>query len=157
MFLRALVAFLLLPGVVAFLVPVAWLWISGAPPPTHPVGLIILLVGLGALLVCVRDFRVTGRGSLAPWAPPEKLVTIGLYRSSRNPMYVAVFLILLGWSATWDSPGLLVYAFGVAAIFHLRVVYGEEPALARRFGEEWDEYSGRVPRWFGRAKPPRTY
>ena len=51
-----------------------------------------LLVGSIGLLWCVRDFYVRGRGTLAPWAPPEHLVVIGLYRFTRNPMYIAIVL-----------------------------------------------------------------
>ena len=62
----------------------------------NPIGLLPLAIGIVLLLWCVRDFYVVGRGSLAPWAPPKNLVTIGLYRVTRNPMYVAVLTILCG-------------------------------------------------------------
>ena len=73
---------------------------------------------------------------------------VGLYRHVRNPMYVAVVTILLGWSAAFGSKGLLGYAAVIAVAFHLRVVFGEEPWLARTHGAEWEEYVRRVPRWF---------
>src|SRR5215470_1754879 len=98
MFLRALVAFLVLPGTIAFAIPVLSLWSNGRLILTHPLGLIVLGVGIAALLWCVRDFYVAGKGTLAPWAPPRNLVVVGLYRYSRNPMYVAVSLVLLGWA-----------------------------------------------------------
>jgi protein-S-isoprenylcysteine O-methyltransferase Ste14 len=110
MFARALLAFLALPGVVAFAVPVTWLYSSGDRTLVHPLGLAPLLAGIAALLWCARDFYVAGRGTLAPWAPPANLVVVGLYRYTRNPMYVAVTLILLGWAAAFASRGLLVYA-----------------------------------------------
>ena len=147
MFARALLAFLALPGVVAFAVPVTWLYSSGDRTLVHPLGLAPLLVGIAALLWCVRDFYVAGRGTLAPWAPPANLVVVGLYRYTRNPMYVAVTLILLVWAAAFASRGLLVYAAVVAIAFHLRVVHAEEPWLAQRHGAAWQEYSQRVPRW----------
>ena len=149
MFARALLAFLALPGVVAFAVPAVWLHSSGRTTPVHPLGLVPLAVGVAALLWCVRDFYVSGRGTLAPWAPPANLVVVGLYRFSRNPMYVAVTLILLGWAAAFASRGLLVYAAAVAIAFHLRVVIAEEPWLAQKHGVAWQEYSRRVPRWIG--------
>jgi protein-S-isoprenylcysteine O-methyltransferase Ste14 len=112
-------------------------------------------VGVLLLLWCVRDFHVIGRGSLAPWAPPERLVTVGLYRVTRNPMYVAVLLVLVGWAATFGGRALWLYAGTVAVAFHLRVVLGEEPWLARRHGAAWDEYRARVPRWIGRHRRAR--
>ena len=147
LFLQALAAFLALPGVVAFLVP--WLLRPRSARP-QAAGFPLLAVGAGLLLWCVRDFYVAGRGSLAPWAPPERLVTVGLYRLSRNPMYVAVLVILVGWAVLFGAARLWGYAAAVAAAFHLRVLYGEEPWLARRHGAEWAGYRERVPRWLPR-------
>jgi protein-S-isoprenylcysteine O-methyltransferase Ste14 len=70
-----------------------------------------------------------------------------LYRFSRNPMYIAVTLILLGWSLTFGLRGLLAYALVVAIAFQLRVVLGEEPWLARTHGQQWTDYVRRVRRW----------
>jgi len=147
MFIRALIAFLSLPGIVAFAIPAAWILAANAPL-AHPAGLGLLIVGAAALLWCVRDFYVQGKGTLAPWSPPARLVIVGLYRYTRNPMYVAVTLILLGWAVSFGIAGLYVYALAVAVAFQLRVVFGEEPWLARRHGQQWTEYARRVPRWF---------
>lgn len=147
MFLRALFAFLALPGIVAFAVPIYWLVSSSRTTLVQPLGLLPLLIGCAGLLWCVRDFYVFGKGTLAPWSPPRHLVVAGLYRYSRNPMYVSVLLILLGWAISFDVTGLYGYAIIVALAFHLRVVLGEEPWLARTHGETWDEYVRRVRRW----------
>ena len=129
---------------VAFLVP--WL-LRPRRGEVHPAGIVPLAVGAALLLWCVRDFYVIGRGSLAPWAPPERLVVVGLYRYSRNPMYVAVLLMLVGWAWTLSSRTLWIYAACIALAFHLRIVFGEEPWLARTHGEQWTTYAARVPRW----------
>ena len=147
MFTRAVIAFLALPGVVAFLAPLAWVWLARLP--VHwPMGLVLVALGTVALLWCVRDFHVSGRGTLAPWAPPQHLVVVGLYRYSRNPMYLAVGVILLGWALAFRSMALLAYALAVVVAFHLRVVHGEEPWLARRHGAAWQQYTRKVERWF---------
>jgi len=148
MFARALMAFLALPGMAAFAVPAAWLWTTGHLTLAQPAGLAPIGVGLMALLWCVRDFYVSGKGTLAPWAPPENLVVAGLYRYSRNPMYVAVALVLIGWAISFSSMSLLAYALIVIVAFHLRVVFGEEPWLARTHGSQWQQYASHVPRWF---------
>ena len=148
MFARALIAFLALPGVVAFAIPAVWLWRDERSGFERPVGLVALAVGTIGLLWCVRDFYRRGKGTLAPWSPPKVLVVVGLYRYSRNPMYVCVLLILVGWSASFASPELLAYAVFVAVAFHLRVVYAEEPWLARTHGTAWQTYVAQVPRWF---------
>lgn len=147
MLMRAVSAFLVLPGVVAFLVPVVWVWFLSLPLQ-YPFGFVLIALGTIALVWCVRDFYVSGKGTLAPWAPPQALVMVGLYRYSRNPMYVAVGLILLGWAALFLSAALLFYALVVVIAFHIRVVFGEEPWLAQKHGEAWQEYTRQVKRWF---------
>ena len=106
----------------------------------NAIALILLIPGVALLLWCVRDFLVIGKGTLAPWDPPRGLVFSGAYRFSRNPMYVGVSLILLGWAMAFRSSGLLLYALIVMLAFHLRVVFGEEPWLARTHQRTWNEY-----------------
>ena len=146
LFVRALIAFLALPGMVAFIVP-ALLVPSIQTRVVHVEALVPFLAGLLVLLWCVRDFYVAGKGTLAPWDPPRRLVTVGLYRFSRNPMYVGVLLILIGWTAAFRTRSLLIYTIAVAILFHLRVIMFEEPWLARTFAQEWPSYKSRVPRW----------
>lgn len=151
MFLRALVAFLVCPGLVAYCIPGLLVWRTHVGPwsLTGPglLGVFLLTFGTSLLLWCVRDFYVTGRGTLGPWAPPETLVRVGLYRISRNPMYLAVGVILSGWAVTFSAFNLFLYGCVVMVAFHLRVVLGEEPWLARRHGEAWEGYQAEVPRW----------
>jgi len=147
LFWRAVLAFLALPTMVAFVVP--WL-LAPRERPFHFVAVPVLVAGLTLLLWCVRDFYVAGRGTLAPWSPPKHLVTVGLYKFSRNPMYIAVLFILCGWALAYQSGWLWIYAASIAIAFHLRVVFYEEPWLARTHGREWDEYRARVRRWIGR-------
>ncbi len=110
-----------------------------------------LMVAGGFLLVwCVRDFYVSGRGTIAPWDPPKHLVVGGPYRLVRNPMYIAVLGLVGGWALAFGSLALTVYLAVLAAAFHGRVVLAEEPWLRRRFGKEWDAYSRQVPRWLPR-------
>jgi protein-S-isoprenylcysteine O-methyltransferase Ste14 len=150
---RAVVAFLALPGIVAFVLPLG-LAMSNTPRPRFdPLGLPVAALGVILLLWCVRDFYVAGQGTLAPWAPPKRLVVVGLYRLSRNPMYIAVLLILWGWAISFHSRLLAIYAVAMMLAFHFRIVSYEEPWLLRRFGKEWIRYSTEVPRWIGRRGP----
>lgn len=149
---RAILAFLLLPGTIAFLVPLGMASATGSWQGFLRWGLPPLGAGIGVLIWCAGIFHVAGRGTLAPWMPPERLVQAGPYRLSRNPMYVAVLLILAGWAIGFGSSLLAGYAGAMAAVFHLRVVLHEEPALARRFGAAWTRYRDQVPRWVGRPR-----
>jgi len=147
LFLRALLSFLVLPGMIAFAIPLAWL----APGRLfHFDGLFVLVPGVAILLECVREFYVNGKGTLAPWDPPRHLVTSGLYRWSRNPMYVGVLLTILGWAVALRSGVIAGYAVATLGLFHLRVLLYEEPTLARLFPAEWPAYRARVRRWVGR-------
>jgi protein-S-isoprenylcysteine O-methyltransferase Ste14 len=146
-FFRALIAFLALPAVVGGLVP--WLLVDSDRWRMRGtlLGWPIVISGMGILLWCVRDFYVIGKGTLAPWDPPRKLVTVGLYNFVRNPMYVGVLSCLAGWSLLAGSAVLAVYTLVVALAFHLRVVLYEESTLVRLFGNEWAQYRKKVNRW----------
>ena len=150
MFLRALLAFLILPGVVGFALPPLIAWADPWRGPTWWPGAAVLGAGAAVLLWCVRDFYVAGRGTLAPWSPPTRLVVVGLYRWSRNPMYVGVIAIVIGWSVLLGSPLIAAYVFVITFAFQVRVITHEEPWLARQFGTNWAEYSARVGRWVPR-------
>lgn len=147
MILRALVAFLALPVVVGGVVP--WvLWRLGGPQLLlSSWGMIPLVAGSFVLISSVVSFYRRGRGTLAPWDPPRELVVQDLYRFNRNPMYVGVILVLIGWALITGSLPLYVYAFIVAVVFHLRVVLYEEKEMTRLFGEQWEQYRATVPRW----------
>ena len=136
MLLRALLAFLALPGLIAFLVPFLLAWPRVRSGPFNTLALILLIPGIALLLWCVRDFLVIGKGTLAPWDPPRHLVVVGPYRVSRNPMYLAVVLILIGWAIGFRSRWLLLYALAMMVAFHLRVLLHEEPFLARTHRQE---------------------
>jgi len=147
LFQRALLAFLALPGVVAILLPP---FIGDIDPngwQGTSLGALVLIIGFVLLIWCVRDFYVAGKGTLAPWDPPEHLVILGLYKYTRNPMYVAVLIMLAGWALLYGSVFLSIYAVAFAFIFHQRVVRNEEPWLSKTFGADWEEYSESVPRW----------
>jgi protein-S-isoprenylcysteine O-methyltransferase Ste14 len=155
LWLRSLFFFLLLPGVIAYAVPI-WLGAEsgGAPGALRPLGVLFQLAGTAALIWCVRDFAVRGRGTLAPVDPPRELVAAGLYRFVRNPMYVGVATTLVGHALFFGSAELLGYAALVVGGFHLFVTLYEEPHLERRFGESYRRYRASVPRWIPR--PPRS-
>ena len=155
MFIRALFAFLALPGIIAGLIPVLVAYGDTQRYGGSPIGFVPLALGVLLLLWCVRDFFVSGRGTLAPWEPPKRLVVVGLYRFVRNPMYIAVLTIVLGWSLIFASGWLALYLVVLAVGFHLRIVLHEEPWLQRQFGVEWGAYSATVPRWLPRLRPEK--
>ena len=77
---------------------------------------------------------------------PDKLITRGAFAYSRNPIYVAFALILLGQFLIFPNWLLLVYLFAGVWLFH-RQVLREEEFLKKQYGREYMEYSNRVKRY----------
>jgi protein-S-isoprenylcysteine O-methyltransferase Ste14 len=143
---------LLVPGTAAVLVP--WLIASatGARLASGPslLGGVPLALGLLGYGWCATDFVRMGRGTPAPIAPPRSLVVRGLYRFTRNPMYVSVLLVVVGQAILLASIWVIAYGIGLWVVFHLFVLGYEEPNLSRRFGPAYDAYRRQVPRWLPR-------
>jgi protein-S-isoprenylcysteine O-methyltransferase Ste14 len=152
---RAILAFLALPTIAGFVVP--WLLVRSDPwrGGGCSAGASLAALGAAGLVWCVRDFYAVGRGTLAPWSPPRRLVAVGLYRVVRNPMYVSVVALVAGTAWWRTSPWVGAYATVLAVAFHLRVVLYEEPWLERNFPEEWRAYAAEVRRWVPRLRPWR--
>ncbi len=159
MFLRALFAFLAVPVSVTGLLPFVLCLYDPFKGQGHLYGLIFSGIGIIILLWCVHDFYVIGKGTLAPWDPPKKLVTVGLYRYVRNPMYVGVFFILSGWITLTASPFIGSFTLFLLFGFYLRVKFYEEPWAELNFGSEWLTYKKNVPRWLPQFKAytPETH
>lgn len=117
----------------------------------------IALIALGALVIaaCFVRFVRDGIGTPSPLAPPSELVARGPYRHVRNPMYVATAAVIAGEGLLIARPILLVAAPVYLAAMALLVRRFEEPLLARRFGDAWEEYRARVPGWLPRPTAPR--
>ena len=150
--LRALLAFLALPGVVGVLVPL--ILMAGDPWRQHGtwIGWPVLSAGATVLVICVQNFYARGRGTLAPWDPPRRLVVSGLYRLTRNPMYLGVISLVSGLALVSGSWVVAGYAVLLAVLFHLRVTLYEEPVLAKQFDHEWYDYCRTVNRWIPRLR-----
>ncbi len=113
------------------------------------VGIVPLLIGVCIYVWCVFDFAFAGRGTPAPIDPPKELVVRGLYRFTRNPMYVGVLSVVVSEAVLFGSAAVLLYAACLLTVFHSFVVFYEEPTLRRLFGEGYDKYCATVPRWAG--------
>lgn len=80
----------------------------------------------------------------------ESLVTAGLYSHCRNPMYVGNFFLLLGLAIASNSWVFALVGIPLSLGMHRAIVAAEEHFLRTRFGEEFDAYCARVPRWVPR-------
>lgn len=118
-----------------------------------PLGLIFFLTGLVLLVNTIRLFHTVGQGTLAPWDPPRRLVTRGVYRYVRNPMISGVLFLLLGEAICTGSRAIFIWflAFVVINTTYFKLL--EEPGLVRRFGQAYITYRQHVPMWIPRLKP----
>lgn len=147
------------PTLVAGVVP--WLltrWHADDQPAALKVlGGLVLAVGALLVLETTARFALEGRGTPAPWAPPERFVERGSYRFTRNPMYVGVLALILGQALLLGREILFAWAVGAWLLFQLFLLLEEEPGLRRRFGAEYEGYCARVPRWLAIAPKSLRY
>lgn len=154
----SLVFFLIAPGTVAGLVP--W-WITrwrlnaalGGSQVSRWLGAVLIVAGLAPLVASFARFAWEGLGTPAPIAPPSRLVVSGSYRRVRNPMYVALLIVLSGEALVFADLRVFYWALIFWAGCHLFVLGYEEPALKRKFGSEYEAYRANVPRWLPRLTP----
>ena len=102
------------------------------------IGLIIFLIGLTGLVISILNFKN---------APFDKPITTGLYKISRNPQIVMIFIIFLGYTfliGSWLSMIILLFSF-MGQHFSL---LGEERRLTEQYGDSYLEYKKKVPRYF---------
>jgi len=143
------------PPVVALLVAVAMWGISLATPAVVvttsirvSVAIAIALAGFGIAISGALAFARV-RTTVSPLKPEttSSLVTAGVYRFTRNPMYVGVALILLAWAVFLSSPlalpGPLVFIFYIGRF----QIVPEERVLSAKFGAAYSAYRAKVRRW----------
>ena len=124
LFLRNLAFTLIVPGTVAVYVPLYVARnVTSGPTGALVAGSVLIFLGAAIYLACQWDFAIWGRGTPAPIDAPRKFVSRGLYRYVRNPMYLGVLTVILGWAAVFQTTKLLWYAFGVGTAFHLFVQF----------------------------------
>lgn len=142
-------------GVFAVLVP---LLLAGdrsvAGVPAVVVAGPLFALGIAVYARCTWDFVRFGQGTPAPMDAPRRLVTRGLYRHVRNPMYSAVLAVIAGWAVLFGSIAVAIYGAAIFAFLSVSLRFYEEPRLARQFGDEYADYRGRVGRWLPRRWGP---
>jgi len=158
-------AILLLPFMVTVVIPAIIVWRIGpdtfgiwqSAPATRVglsvVGVLLIVLGLVMLVATIRLFGMVGKGTLAPWNPPKRLVVQDVYRHVRNPMISGLHFILLGEAILAASLPLLGLVIVGAIINIIYIPLSEEPGLVKRFGNDYLTYKRNVPRWIPRLRP----
>ena len=151
LFLKVVLFTVVVPGTFAGLLPVLIVGdrgVAGGATPGLACGLFAF--GLVLYLRSAWDFAVFGSGTPAPIDAPKRLVKRGFYRYTRNPMYVAVLTVVIGWATLFGAAVLVGYAIVLFVVFSLFIRLYEEPRLAWEFGEEYATYVSQVGRWLPR-------
>ena len=153
LFLKAALFTAVVPGTVAGLVP---LLLKGdravASGVTLGLAVCLFALGIGLYLRCVWDFAVSGGGTPAPIDAPKRLVTNGVYRYSRNPIYIAELTLIAGWAILFTAPIIVAYGVVLFVVLSLAVRRYELPRLARQFGDQYAAYTAETGRWLPRLR-----
>ncbi len=141
LYLLALIAFLLL----------RWQW--PLPIVSQTTAMLVAGIALGTLSVGLglwgRAVLLSSGTNLDPKATTTAIVTDGPYRFTRNPIYVALAGLLLGFTLGFDDWWGAIVLMPLLAVMHGGVILREENYLERKFGKEYREYKVRVARYLG--------
>lgn len=113
--------------------------------------LLLALIGMAVLIAIISLFQFfTSKTTIDPRTPfkATKLVTGGIYKFTRNPMYLAILLVLLAWGFWLGNAFNTLLAAGFVGYMNKFQIRPEEEALAAIFGKEFQQYCTQVRRWF---------
>jgi protein-S-isoprenylcysteine O-methyltransferase Ste14 len=116
-------------------------------------GVVFFVVGIVLFVATLFLFASRGRGTLAPWDPPARLVVAGPYRYVRNPMIAGVILMIMSEALILRSLALAEWAALFLLINAIYFPLLEEPQLEARFGDEYRRYKRHVRRFIPRLRP----
>ena len=158
MFLRWFRAIVIFPINVLVFIPAVAVWLSGERLIVvggwrFGVGIGLLAAGLALAVWTMTLFHRMGKGTAAPWDPPQKLVVAGPYRHVRNPMLTSVFVMQVAEILLTGSWTITIWfaIFLCANLIYFPLV--EEKQLLRRFGDDYARYKKNVPRYLPRLTP----
>ena len=110
------------------------------------VGLTFIVIGFALAAFSVRTFSRAG-ADIVPGRPATTLVTKGPYRVTRNPIYIGFTLLYFGIAILATSIWMLLLLVPLLIVLQRGVVEREEAYLETKFGEAYEKYQARVPRW----------
>src|SRR5512132_2886036 len=143
------------PPVVGLVVAVAMWLLRGLPPGfvlpvwlRESVALLLVAAGVAFDFLGILAF-VRQHTTVNPLRPENAsaLVTAGVYRVTRNPMYVGMALLLTAWAVQLSAPWPFLGPVAFILYMNRFQIVAEERALSARFGDAWAAYAARVRRW----------
>lgn len=134
---------LLLVWVLDQLMPIELFWLVG-----RWCGVVLVTGGLTIMAAAVVQM-LAARTTVIPRSRPARLVTQGIFRVSRNPIYLGDAMILTGAVLYWDVPLAIPLVMGFKVLIERRFILQEEVVLRAAFGAAFETWAARVGRWFG--------
>jgi protein-S-isoprenylcysteine O-methyltransferase Ste14 len=129
-----------------------WLDRHVAPLPldasaaTHPLGMLLVAAGLALMAATMLTF-LRHRTTVNPFGGASALCTGGVFRLSRNPIYLGDWLVFIGLALMWHTAWPLLFSPLIWALLRYGVIRHEEAHLAAKFGDDYRQYCARVRRW----------
>lgn len=114
--------------------------------PSTLIGVLPAVAGVALNLVADRAFKCH-RTTVKPFQVSTSLVTEGVFTLSRNPMYLGMVLILVGFALFLGTLTPFAVCVVFAVFLQYRFIRVEERMLSDTFGTEWQSYRARVRRW----------
>ena len=160
LWIKGILFTILVPGTVAGYIPYT-IMRNRSPDMNigifHWSGLLIMVTGIIIYLITALSFLLKGKGTPAIWftkaisfiigEEPMKMVSSGLYKYSRNPMYIGVITTVTGEGLFFQYSNVLWYALSLFILFNFVVIFIEEPHLEKKFGDEYRNYKKKTRRW----------
>ncbi len=140
---------LLLSGIAMWFVAHSEYAFKIAVPFALVIAIIVAASGIYVSASAIRRFKVA-ETTISPLQPDSatSLVHHGIFSKTRNPMYVGLFLVLLGWAVWLQSLSNVLVLFAFVLWLTELQIKPEEAALKRVFGQGYIDYCKRVRRWF---------
>ncbi|WP_165009553.1 methyltransferase family protein [Neisseria yangbaofengii] len=140
-----------IPPVLLFLIATALMWcISHLEVLTLPKSPVLAVVVSGAVVIALGGSVLRQADTTSNYAAPEQsneLVAKGIYRHTRNPMYLGFALMLSGW-AVWLLQGLVwLLVAGFVIYIQQFQILSEKRVLSEKFGQHYRDYCRKTQRW----------
>jgi len=112
----------------------------------HIIGWPLVAIGIGLMLIAVYNLRSSGE-DVDVRSPTHAIVERGLYKYSRNPIYLGFIIIYLGLALVLNTWWLLIFLPIAVAVTHYGVILHEEKYLTAKLGQPYQAYLAKVRRW----------
>src|ERR1041384_1978765 len=112
----------------------------------QPLGAALLVLGVVLAIAGAVTFQRAGT-SPNPTKPSTTVVMHGVYRFTRNPMYLGMTILLIGGAVWLNTAWILILLVPALAVMRWHVIAREEAYLEEKFGEPFRDYKRRVRRW----------